>query len=29
MLTLYIISNYEIFDVNNWGFFDKKLRFMA
>jgi hypothetical protein len=29
MLTLYIISNYKIFCVNNWGFFNKKLRFMT
>jgi hypothetical protein len=29
MLTLYIISNYKIFCINNWGFFDKNLKFMT
>jgi hypothetical protein len=29
MLTLYIISIYTIFCVNNGGFFDKNLRFMT
>ena len=29
MLTLYIISNYKIFCINNWVFFDKNLRFMT